>query len=126
MSNNLAIIIVVIAVILIGGWLLLRDGGTSELTTGEDAVIEQQIEELRVQERSGVVTRSTAAREGEATLMVDAVSFLTPGFVVVRTDENGTPGDVLGASGRLTGFSEDVSVTLSRTLTEGEIVYVVL
>ena len=126
MSNKVAIIIAVIAVILIGGWLLMRDGSTPDTNTGEDAVIAEQIEQLRATDRSGVVTRATAAQEGATTLKVDAVNFLSPGFIVIRANESGTPGDVLGSSSLIAGFRESVTVELDRALLKDETVYVVL
>jgi len=49
-----------------------------------------------------------------------------PGFVVVRDDDGGTPGPVLGHTAVPGGLSTGVSVTLGRNLEDGETLWAVL
>lgn len=119
MNNKTALTIVIIVLLLIGGWLLLaNDNGD----VGEDAAFEAQLEELRESGESGVITRNNVVAAGSSTITVDAASFNNPGFIVVTAEG----GEIIGTSELLTGFHENVEITLERPVQTDETVRIVL
>lgn len=62
-----------------------------------------------------------------STAVVDSVVLTDAGFAVIHEDQNGEPGQILGASSLLTaGRHENVVIALSRKTVDGERLYVML
>ena len=61
------------------------------------------------------------------TVSISMAVLQTSGYVVIHEDKDGAPGAILGSSKVLTqGQSTDVSISLSRTSQDGEILYAML
>lgn len=60
---------------------------------------------------------------GSAQITIGYAIFEKPGFIVVRDDQNGLPGNVIGVSGRLSGRVEHPSMDLNESLKADRVYY---
>ncbi|MDP2593656.1 MAG: hypothetical protein Q8P52_03345 [bacterium] len=99
---------------------------TSNETGGLDVLIEGG--SVSMPDEDGVLNRiiGVSNQTFGTSVMVDSVLLQAPGWVTVREDSNGTPGNILGARWLPAGSFTDVEVKLLRGTESGNKYYVVI
>lgn len=114
------LIIALLAIAIGGGAYYAYTNSTpeeEEKTPEEEAVENGTTSGMRAEENAVV----TVEQRPGSSVTVSQVYLASPGYVVIHADNNGKPGDILGASVLLpSGESQNVQVTLSRKTADGE------
>ena len=119
MNRNILILLIIGGAVIVSGAaaLMFSDGELSNVfKDGGDA------EPLLV----GNSAIYTADQGMGNSVVVTMVVMEVDGFVVVHEDNNGVPGDIIGADPAKAGESKNLIVTLSRYTNEGEVFHAML
>ncbi len=116
MNKTIWAIVIVIIIIIIG--VLFYTSNNDDANENPDTT-----SGLRAEDNMVLVTDQKPG----TSVTVSQVLLVSPGFVVIHEDTNGTSGAVLGASSSLAaGESSQVVVNLSRTTVDGEKLHAML
>lgn len=126
--NKLAVPIgILVAVAAVAAALLWRSSYTTgpRIAETEPDPRQQTFQEMMLVGTDAIYVDDQAA--GSAEVLVGFAVIKDAGFVVVHADDDGVPGEIIGASALLpAGGGEHVTVSLDETLVDGEIYYAVL